>query len=189
MRQQHKILAEWNNTYALLSHVQLFAIPWTIQFMEFSRPEYWSGQPFLSPGDLPNPGIEPRSTTLRADSLPAEPQGKPKNTGVGSLSLLQWIFLIQELNSGLLNFRQILYQLSHKGSPEETAEQAEERAKQKYLTTFKLCPKIPQGPQQTHRRKGKGWEGFNIFKETTVITVYPDGTQDEGKNRILALDI
>ena len=45
--------------------------------MEFSRPEYWSGEPFPSPGDLPNPGIEHRSLTLWADSLPAEPQGKP----------------------------------------------------------------------------------------------------------------
>ena len=55
--------------------------------MEFSRPEYWSGKLFPSPGDLPNPGIEPRSPALRVDSLPAEPQGKPMNTGVGSLSL------------------------------------------------------------------------------------------------------
>ena len=47
---------------------------------------------FSSPGDLPNPGIEPRSLTLQADSLPAEPQGKPKNTAVGSLSLFQGIF-------------------------------------------------------------------------------------------------
>ena len=59
--------------------------------MEFPWPEYWSGLPFPSPRDLLNPGIEPRSLTLRADSLPAEPQGKPKNTGVGSLSLLQRI--------------------------------------------------------------------------------------------------
>ena len=43
--------------------------------MEFSRPEYWSVYPFPSPGDLPNPGIEPRSPALQADSLPAEPQG------------------------------------------------------------------------------------------------------------------
>ena len=42
-----------------------------------------------SPGDLLNPGTEPRSPALRADSLPAEPRGKPKNTGVGSLALLQ----------------------------------------------------------------------------------------------------
>ena len=53
-------------------------LPHTIQSMEFSRPEYWSRQPFHSPPqDLPNPGIEPRSPTLQADSLPAEPQGKP----------------------------------------------------------------------------------------------------------------
>jgi len=45
--------------------------------MEFSSPEYWSGEPFPYPGDLPNPGIEPRSPALWADSLPAEPQGKP----------------------------------------------------------------------------------------------------------------
>jgi len=45
--------------------------------MEFSRPEYWSEWPFLSPGDLPNPGIEPRSPVLHVDSLPAEPPGKP----------------------------------------------------------------------------------------------------------------
>ena len=56
--------------------------------MGFSRPEYWRGWPFLSPGDLPNPGIEPKSPALQADSLPAEPQGKPKNPGVGSLFLL-----------------------------------------------------------------------------------------------------
>ena len=43
----------------------------------FSRPEYWGAQPFPSPGDLPKPGIEPRSPTLQVDSLPAEPQGKP----------------------------------------------------------------------------------------------------------------
>ena len=79
--------------------------------MEFSRPEYWSGQPFPSPGDLPNPGIEPRSPALQVDSSPAEPQGKPKNTGVDSLSLLQLVFLTQELNQGLLHCRQILYQV------------------------------------------------------------------------------
>ena len=45
--------------------------PWTIQSMEFSRPEYWSGWSFPSPGDLPNPGIEPRSLALQADSLAA----------------------------------------------------------------------------------------------------------------------
>ena len=62
---------------------------------------------FLSPGDLPNPGIEPRSPASQVDSLPAEPQGKPKNPGVGSLSLLQWIFPTQESSQGLLHCRQI----------------------------------------------------------------------------------
>ena len=85
--------------------------------MNLSRPKYWSGQPFPSSGDLPNPGIEPRSPELQADFLPAEPQGKPCNTGVGSLSLLQRIFLTQELNWGLLHCRLILYQLSYLGSP------------------------------------------------------------------------
>ena len=60
-------------------------------------------QPFPSPGDLPNPGTEPRSPALQADSLPVKPQGKPKNTGEGSLSLLQRIFPTQESNLGLLH--------------------------------------------------------------------------------------
>ena len=68
-------------------------------------------------GNLPNPGIQPRSPSLQVDSLPAEPHGKPRNTGVGSLSLLQGIFPTQGLNPGLLHYRSILYQLSHKGSP------------------------------------------------------------------------
>ena len=58
----------------LLSHVRLFATPWTIAYqappsMGFSRQEYWSGLPFPSPGDLPNPGIEPRSSALQAVAL------------------------------------------------------------------------------------------------------------------------
>ena len=62
----------------MLSRVRLFATPWTAESMEFSRPEYWSGSPFTSPGDLPNPGIQPRSAAFQADSLPAEPPGTPK---------------------------------------------------------------------------------------------------------------
>ena len=85
--------------------------------MAFSRPAYWSRQPFPSPGDLPNPGIKPRSPALQADSLPAKPPGKPKKTGVGSLTLLQLIFLTQELNWGLLHCKWILYQLSYEGNP------------------------------------------------------------------------
>ena len=74
----------------------------------------WGACP--SSGDLPNPGIDPRSPTLQ-DSLLPEPAGKPKNTGVGSLSLLLGILLTQELNCGLLYCKQVLYQLSYQGSP------------------------------------------------------------------------
>ena len=86
----------------VLSCVQFFAIPWTVahqapQSMGILRQEYWSGFPSPPPGDLPKQGIEPRSPTLQADSLPSESSGKPKNTGwVGSISLLQGIFLTQE---------------------------------------------------------------------------------------------
>ena len=72
---------------------------------------------FPSPEDLPNPGIKPKCPTLQVDSLPAEPQGKPNNTGVCSLSLLQWIFPAQEFYQGPLHCRKILYQLSSQGSP------------------------------------------------------------------------
>ena len=64
--------------------------------------------------------IEPRSPALQADSLPAKSQGKPKNTGVGNLSLLQGIFPTQELNQDLLQYRRILYQLSYQGGPSLT---------------------------------------------------------------------
>ena len=98
------------------------ATPWTVApqaplSMGFSRQEYWSGLPCPPPGDLPNPGIEPRSPTLQADSLLSEPPGKSKNTGVGSLSLLWGNFPTQELNWSLLHCRQTLYQLSYPGSP------------------------------------------------------------------------
>ena len=75
------------------SHVQLFATLWTLACqaplsMGFSRQEYWSGLPCPPLGDLSNSWIEPRSPTLFMDYLPAEPQGKPKNIGVGSPSPL-----------------------------------------------------------------------------------------------------
>ena len=57
--------------------------------MGFSRQEYWNGLPFPSPGNLPNPGIEPRYPAWQEESLPTELWGKSKNTGVGNLSLLQ----------------------------------------------------------------------------------------------------
>ena len=67
------------------SRVRLFATPWTVAnqappSMGFSRQEYWSGLPFPSPGDLPDPGIEPRSSTLQADALTSEPPGEQTDT-------------------------------------------------------------------------------------------------------------
>ena len=88
----------------LLSRIRLFAIAWTVAYqaplsMGFPRQEYWSGLPFPSPGDLPNPGIEPRSPALQADALTSEPPGKPvgvysysKNISIPSLSVLFNIF-------------------------------------------------------------------------------------------------
>ena len=65
-----------------LSCVRLLATPWTVAYrapppMGFSRQECWSGLPFPSPGDLPDPGVEPGSPALQADALPSEPPGKP----------------------------------------------------------------------------------------------------------------
>ena len=66
----------------LLSHVRLFVTPWTVAYqaplsMGFSRQEYWSGLPFPSPGDLPDPGIKLKSPALQTDSLQSEPSRKP----------------------------------------------------------------------------------------------------------------
>ena len=77
------------------------------------RIQEWVAVPFSRGSSQPR--VEPKSPVPRADSLPAEPQGKPKNTGVGSLSLLQQIFLTSEFNQGLLHCRWILYQVSHQG--------------------------------------------------------------------------
>ena len=111
--------------------------------------------------DPPDPGIKPRSPTLQVDSLPSEPPGKLQNTGVGSLSLLQGIFSIQELNQDLLHFRLILYQLSYQGSPKisllRTKKKKERKRNRKISLTFFLflclvlaesCPALPfpRGP-------------------------------------------
>ena len=95
---------------ALIAQSCLFVTLWTIAHQAplpwgFSEEEYWSGLPFPPSGDLPNPGIKPRSPALQADSFPPKPPEKPKNTGVGSLSLLQRIFPTQELSQGLLHLQ------------------------------------------------------------------------------------
>ena len=66
----------------LLGRVQLLATPWTAAFQAppsigFARQEYWSGLPFPSPGDLPDPGIEPMSSALAGVFFTTEPTGKP----------------------------------------------------------------------------------------------------------------
>ena len=79
----------------------------------------WVATPHPPPGHLPNPGIKARSPTLQEESLPSVPPGKPKNTGVGSLSLLQGLFPTQESNPGLPHCRQILYQLNYQYLPQK----------------------------------------------------------------------
>ena len=115
---------------AVLSHfscVWLFANPWTVVPLTprllcpwgFYRQECWSGLPCLPPGDLPNPVIEPRSSALQVDSLPLSHQGSPR--------ILEWVAYrfprgsSQLRNRGLLNCRQILYQLSYQGGPSSAA--------------------------------------------------------------------
>ena len=107
----------------MLRRVQLFATQWTGDHQAplsmgilQARILEWIAMPSLPcppPGDLPNPGIKLRSLALQVDSLLTETPGKPKNTGVGSLSLLQGIFLTQESNRALLHCSRILYQLSY----------------------------------------------------------------------------
>ena len=109
----HSVMSDSLKLYGLKTARLL--CPWA-----FSRQEYWSGLPCPPPGELPTPG----SPALQADSLPTEPPGKPKNTGVGSLSLLQQIFQTQESNWGLLHCRWILYQLSYQESPKDLKLQA-----------------------------------------------------------------
>ena len=81
------------------SCVWLFVTPWTVACqapltMEFSRPEYWSGELFPSPGHLPNPGIEPRSPAWQTDSLPSAPPGNPKESRLPSI---MWVSLIHSV--------------------------------------------------------------------------------------------
>ena len=78
-----------------LSRVWLFVTPWTVasqapQSVEFSRQEYWSGLPFPSPGDLPDPGIEPGSPALQADAFPSEPPGQQSYKHTANTGHVYW---------------------------------------------------------------------------------------------------
>ena len=97
-------------TMSLLSRVQLFVTPWTAAYQAppsigFSRQEYCSEQPFPSPGDLSNPGIEPRSPALRADTLPSKPPGKKEHF----TELLTRIILLRRVRLSLLLDRKDLF--------------------------------------------------------------------------------
>ena len=85
-----------------LSRVRLFATPWTVAYqappsMGFSRQEYLSGLPFPSPGDLPDPGIKPRSPAFQADTLTSEPPGKRCST-----KLLRAPWTVRRSNQSIL---------------------------------------------------------------------------------------
>ena len=100
-----KVKVEVIQLCPILCDTKDYTVPGILQ----ARILEWVAVPF-SRGSSHNPGIEPKS-------LPAEPPGKSKITGVGSLSLLQQTFLTQKLNQSLLHCRQILYGLSYRVSP------------------------------------------------------------------------
>ena len=90
-----------------LSPVRLFVTPWTAAYqaplsMVFSRQEYWSGLPFPSPGDLPDPGIEPGSPAFQVDALTSEPPGKPIIINI-YLYILVFMFLFSKFLSSVGN--------------------------------------------------------------------------------------
>ena len=120
------------------------------------------GSHFLLQGNLPNPGIKPRSPELQEESLPTEPQGKPKNTRVGSLSLLQRIFLTQESNWGLLHCRQILYQLSYCVDHNKLWKMLKEIRIPNHLTC--LLRKLYVGQEATVRTRHRTTDWFQIVK-------------------------
>ena len=105
-----------------LSCVRLFVTPWTVAHQAlasvgFSRQEYWSGLPFPSPEDLPDPGIEPRSPTLQADALLSEPPGKSlilleQKSNFSGMTPLPAVGFIKTTNASTLNIS-ILYSIVH----------------------------------------------------------------------------
>ena len=111
-------MSKWSESLSVLSnslrphvHVTIYS-PWN----SLGQNTRMGNCSFLQ-GNLPNPGIKPRSPTLQVNSLQGEPPGKRKNTGVGSLSFLRGILLTYESNWDLLQCRHILYQLNYQGSP------------------------------------------------------------------------
>ena len=97
----NKDTARWSTgKVKSLSRVRLFATPWTVAHqappsMRFSRQEYWSGFPFPSPGDLPDPGIKPRSPALQADALTSEPPGRTQGKEVLEVKLNYGLLILK----------------------------------------------------------------------------------------------
>ena len=202
------ILEKWKS----LSRVRLCdPMDYTVHGILQSRILEWVAFPF--PRDLPNTGIEPRSPASQEDSLPSKPPGTPKNTGVGShsllqgifptqgteprspalqgdslpaeppgkpkimgsLSLLQWIFLTQESNRGLLLHRWILDQLSYQGFLKTEGKSSQFLCQDNYINR---CPgwrdldcrkrespmressqnRVPRSPDSAHQTPGRGWK-------------------------------
>ena len=127
------------------SHVQLFENPWARQVplcMEFSRKEYWSRLSFSSPGDFPNRGIEPRSPTLRVDSLLFEPPGRP-NRG----STICW----------------------NRGSKFDSVLELERKKEKKKLDwTSKGKSIIPVNKMKEHSRIKSHWYHFKPFLSSEI---------------------
>ena len=115
--------------------------------------EYLSGQPFPSPGDLPNPEIEPRSSHCRQILQQLNHQESPRILEWVSLSLLQWIFLTQEWNWGPLHCRQILYQLRYEGSP----------------LWVRKCPSLSQNTSEQIRNGSKEKPSTEIVETASQI--------------------
>ena len=127
-------------------------IDYTLHGILQARILEWVAFPFSRRSSQPR--IEPRSPALQVVFSPAEPQGKLKNTGVGSLSLLQGIFLTQDSNRSLLHCRQILYQLSCEGSPEFGLEcQYPSGCKARAFTTYSPHTLLPRFPG-----RGRMWD-------------------------------
>ena len=134
---------------------------------------------------------------MQVDSLPAEPPGKPKNTGVGSLCLLQGIFLTQELNQGLLHCRQILYQLNNQGSLGTSGSLTQARGNQ--LPGIKgagprgalsiplgcclcVCVIIPRS-WSTFNSMPKGFTAHSLRQAPGTLRYTSVGSQSGGKDR------
>ena len=151
--------------------------PWTVACqaslsMGFLKQEYWSGLPFPSPGDLPNPGIKSRSPTLQTDSLPSEPPRKPKSTRVGSLSLLQGIYPTQGSNPHLLHCRQILYHWATREGPKQQLLQIPILGTSLVVQWLKLCA-LNTGDQGSIPSPGTR---FNLLQLRVCLSQIKDPT-------------